>query len=62
MTAMEASIRLGIEYDFTIRLLRMGKLKGVKKGRQWVVDANSVKRRLIQVADHRARQNGKGDS
>jgi len=56
VTVVEASVRLGIEYDFCLRLLRMGKLKGVKKRRQWVVDSASVKARLARVADHRARR------
>jgi excisionase family DNA binding protein len=61
VTVTEASARLGIEYDFCLRLLRMGKLKGVKKRRQWIVNAQSVKQRLEQVADHRARRAHQGD-
>ena len=61
MTVTEAAARLSIEYDFCLRLLRMGKLKGVKKRRQWVVDAASVKARLARVADHRARRVRKGE-
>lgn len=61
MTVLEAAARLGITYDFCLRNIRMGKLKAVKKGREWVVDPNSVKRRLIQVADHRARSHGRAN-
>ena len=50
MSALEAAQRLGIDYDFVLRLLRQGKLKGRKKGSRWIVDARSVEQRLGKVA------------
>jgi excisionase family DNA binding protein len=61
MTVNEAAARLDVDYDFVLRLLRRGKLKGKKVGRKWEVDAGSVSERLLAVAEHRAKQvNGRG--
>jgi excisionase family DNA binding protein len=51
LTVTEAAIELGIDYDFTLRLLRVGKLKGKKVGNKWVVDAASVKRRAARIKE-----------
>lgn len=56
MTVNEACGRLNVTYDFCLRLLRQGLVKGVKVGRVWKVDPRSVRQRVAQVADHRARQ------
>ena len=50
MTATEAAIKMNVDYDYVLRLLRQGKLKGRKKGREWIVDAQSVKVRMGMVA------------
>lgn len=55
MTVTEAAARLDINYDFCLRLLRQGRLKGRKVRREWVVDAESVRRRVAHVASYRAR-------
>jgi excisionase family DNA binding protein len=48
MTVTEAAIKLGVTYDFVLRLLRQGTLKGVKAGRVWKVDATAVSRRIVK--------------
>ena len=46
MTATEAAIKMNVDYDYVLRLLREGKLKGRKKGREWIVDPKSVQGRM----------------
>jgi len=54
MTVSEAAARLGIEYDYCLRLCRTGRLRARKIRRQWVVDHESVRERLLRVARRRA--------
>jgi excisionase family DNA binding protein len=56
MTTTEASARLNISYDFVLRLLRLGKIKGRRVGTKWVVDQGSVDAYLLKSADRRARR------
>lgn len=57
MTVIEAAARLDISYDFCLRLIRQGELKGSKTAlRQWFVDPRSVEARLRAMADSRARK------
>jgi excisionase family DNA binding protein len=53
MTVMEAACRLDVDYDWVLRMLRRGKLKGRKRGRVWFVDPVSVEARLDHVTDGR---------
>jgi excisionase family DNA binding protein len=46
MTVTEVARRLGVEYDYVLRLIRMGRLRARKQGRVWVVDERSVEQRV----------------
>ena len=49
MTVTEAAGRLGVSYDFVLRLLKDGKIKGHKSGKRWNVREDSVKARLERM-------------
>ena len=50
MTVAEAAIELNLETaDIVYRLLRVGKLRGTKRGKTWDVDADSVAERKRSV-------------
>lgn len=51
MTAAEAARTLGLsDVNYVQRLLRSGSLAGRRDGRVWIVDAESVERRRLRMA------------
>jgi excisionase family DNA binding protein len=43
-TVVEAAKAIGITPTHTRRLLRRGKIMGIKFGREWIIDPQSVRR------------------
>ena len=52
----KASERLGIDPSHITRLLRGGKLKGVKVGHDWLVQEESLRYYLSNCGQHRDRR------
>ena len=44
MTAKEAAAQLGYHLDYLYRLLQQGKVHGRRWGREWMIDAEEVRR------------------
>lgn len=53
VTTREAAMLLGYTVQHTRRLLRTGVLAGIKAGRDWIIDRESVARRLARRANLR---------
>jgi excisionase family DNA binding protein len=56
ISTKEASERVGIHQDQIRRLLEHGKLKGVKAGRDWFVDTESVDQYAASSGWYKARR------
>lgn len=60
MTVAEAAKALGIDYDYCLRLIRVGRLQARKQGKVWVVDDHSVTQRACSLSHVKEQQNGTG--
>jgi excisionase family DNA binding protein len=49
LTVKEAARRLGCSAQYARRLLRQGRLRGVKAGRDWAVDEGDVDRLIASM-------------